>query len=222
MRMWQISFGLSCLYLKNPDDELRNSVLGRYPSLRLAYSLLYTTTQVFHAVIPIIYWTVVMRTGFEYISVYQFWLSLSLHGGNLTLTLVEMCLSKMRLSWTHAPSLLLIVMLYFGLAWVYYAYTGDSAYMAISGYNTWSTLFVRYMLVLGIFAIIYIVVYYLHRIRTNLGESLMETDQNTDVVIIEVTKEEAITEPKPALCTSRSVLSPSSQAQTFGHVLTFF
>ncbi|KAK9703429.1 hypothetical protein K7432_010745 [Basidiobolus ranarum] len=213
-----MSLCLSYTYLKNPSDELENSILRRYPSLRLTHSLLYITTQVFHTVIPVIYWTAVMRIGFEYRGSYQFWLSLSLHGGSLILTLVELCLNKIEISWIQLPFLLFVVVLYFGLTWIYYTYIGHSMYAIITGQNTLSALIVRYMLMLGIFVIMFIVIYYLHKVRTNFGKNLEKTDEQPEETITE----EIFAEPKPTSWNNHSVIPPSSQAQTFSHILTFF
>ncbi|ORX77576.1 hypothetical protein K493DRAFT_308869 [Basidiobolus meristosporus CBS 931.73] len=129
-----------------------------------------------------------------------------------------MCLNKVQVSWTQLPFLLLVVIMYFGLSWIYYTFTGHSLYATTSEPNVYSALIMRYALVLGIFVVVFVVIYGLHKVRTSLGKNLEESDVQTEVIIVE----DFPTEPKPASLSNRSVFPPASQAQAFSHILTFF
>ncbi|ORX92068.1 hypothetical protein K493DRAFT_377494 [Basidiobolus meristosporus CBS 931.73] len=162
-------------HLNSCDAFILHSTLVKNPMWRTAYWQLYHTIVVFQVAASIVFWSAVMRSGFEYPYRSQQLLNYCTYVVNLVLVSVEICLSKWTMSWSHLPFMLFVVVLYMVVTWIYFVATGQALYTIMNLHTTPGVIAVRYLCVFLMLILVFVMMLFVHRLRENLASSFDKT-----------------------------------------------
>ncbi|KAF9574781.1 hypothetical protein EC968_005567 [Mortierella alpina] len=161
--VWSVQY--SRLAEKDRDAWIKRRLHG----WGIIYWILYSSSAVFHIIVPLVYWTFLRSHQKPHTGVYE-WATVSEHSMDGVFMIVEIVCSRMVMDVRHLPFTLLFMALYLLVTFVHWWSTGLWVYSFLD-YITqgWTKTVVYYVGVAVGLVVVYLAVWKLHDLREYLA-----------------------------------------------------